>query len=80
MGLGVPHYLATAAFSLNIPATRSLQEATLRQMNDLRYRHLFYCAGFVLVGSIGGQVRIHRCDGGIDNVCGIGRRLPGNRN
>lgn len=30
---------------------RSLQEATLRLMKDDRYRHPFYWAGFVLVGS-----------------------------
>jgi CHAT domain-containing protein len=31
---------------------KSLQEATLRLMKDDRYRHPFYWAGFVLVGSI----------------------------
>jgi CHAT domain-containing protein len=30
---------------------RSLQEATLRLMKDDRYRHPFYWAGFVLIGS-----------------------------
>ena len=30
---------------------KSLQEATLRLMKDDRYRHPFYWAGFVLVGS-----------------------------
>ncbi|MGH9972106.1 MAG: nucleotidyl transferase AbiEii/AbiGii toxin family protein [Pyrinomonadaceae bacterium] len=26
------------------------------------------------------SVRIHSCDGGVENGCGIGRRLQGNRN
>jgi CHAT domain-containing protein len=30
---------------------RSLQKATLRLMKDDRYRHPFYWAGFVLIGS-----------------------------